>query len=207
MDGQLSLLAQPGCERIEVPLCPAVLLAGARACGGPPRREPLFAHRHIPVPPPALEGEREWLAALEFAEEARRSNQAARARLDLSRRAGAASSGPIGRCGPGEVWLTASGKGIEVGEPAGRRLVRWARLLAARAEQREVEPGIARARDLAEAYRLLDYYGRVYPEPKPGDEWSPLPLIRRLAAEARELGGDPSLLSPHTDYMREGCEP
>lgn len=207
MNGQMSLLAQPTSERIEVPLCPAVLLAGARACGDPPRREPLFAHRHVPALPPALKGEREWLTALEFTEEARRYNQSARARLDLSQRAGAGSAGPIGRCGPGEVWLTASGKGIEVGEPGERRLVRWSRLLTARAEQREVEPGIARARDLAEAYRLLDYYGRVYAEPKPGDEWSPVPLIRRLAAEARELGGDPSLLSPHTAYMREGCAP
>jgi hypothetical protein len=31
-----------------------------------------------------------------------------------------------------------------------------------------------------------------------------IPLISRLAAEARELGGDPTLLVPHSDYMREG---
>ena len=45
------------------------------------------------------------------------------------------------------------------------------------------------------------------PEPEPGDEWSPVPFIRRLALEARQLGGDPSLLEPHSDYMRRGLDP
>jgi hypothetical protein len=79
-------------------------------------------------------------------------------------------------------------------------------VLAGRREQREVEPEIARARDLAEAYHYLDYYGRVYADLPWREDWTPVPLIARLAAEARELGGDPTLLEPHTDYMQEGIQ-
>jgi len=101
------------------------------------------------------------------------------------------------------VGIEPGPRGIEVDGA----LATWPRLLAGRAEQREVEPDVARARDLAEAYHYLDYYGGVYEEPEESDEWSPVPLIRRLAAEARELGGDPTLLEPRSQYMRLALDP
>jgi hypothetical protein len=50
---------------------------------------------------------------------------------------------------------------------------------------------------------LLELYGGVYPEPEPGDTWTPIPLIRRIAGEVRGLGGDPGLVPPRSNYMRE----
>lgn len=197
VSAQMNLLAPPAAEAIEVPVCREVLYAGAGA-RAPGRGEPLFAHRHVPPPPRKLPGEGEWLAALDFAEDARRFNQAPRARLDLTGRGGAGSNGPIGRAGPSGPMLMASSRGVEVDG----RLATWPQLLAGRSEQRAVEPALARARDLAEAYHYLDYYGHVYGEPQE-DAWSPVPLMRRLVAEARELGGDPTLLEPRSNYMRE----
>lgn len=197
---QMSLLAAPADAPLEVPICWAVLHIGASARADGGRGEPLFPHRHVPSPPSRLPDEREWLAALDFAETARRYNQAGRAVLDLSQRDGAGSNGPMGTGGPGRPSLMASSRGVEVEG----RLASWPQLLKGRQEQRDVEPEVARARDLAAAYHYLDYYGRVYAEPEEGDKWGPVPLIRRLATEARELGGDPSGLEPHTDYMREG---
>ena len=199
----MNLLAPAASESLEVPICWSVLHHGANARAEDRRGEPLFPHRHVPPAPATLPDEREWLAALDFAERARRSNQAGRAKLDLSKRDGAGSNGSMGSCGPGQVWVMASSRGIEVGEPPTSRLLTWPKLLAARSEQRAVEVEVARARDLAQAYHCLDYYGHVYPEPEEGDRWSPAPLIKRLAAEARDLGGDPTLLKPRSDYMRE----
>lgn len=195
---QMSLLAPPASERIEVPICWEVLFYGASARADRGRGEPLFPHRYVP-PLPSTLSEAEWLAALDFAEEARRYNQAGRAALDLSARDGAGSNGPMGRGGPDGPMLMASSRGVEVDG----RLATWPRLLQGRRQQRETELEVAVARDLAEAYHYLDYYGRVY-EGWEREDWSPVPLIRRLAAEARELGGDPTLLDPHTDYMSEG---
>lgn len=200
---QMNLLAPPADERLDVPVSWEVLYYGANARADRGRGEPLFPHRYVPSPPAKLPDEAEWLAALDFAEEARRYNQAGCARLDLSKRDGAGSNGPMGRGGPSGPMLMASSRGVEVDG----RLASWPQLLGGRQEQREVEPQVARARDLAEAYHYLDYYGRVYAEPEPDDEWSPVPFIRRLALEARQLGGDPSLLEPHSDYMRRGLEP
>lgn len=199
---QMSLLALPASGPMEVPVCREVLYGGANARAGGGRGRRLFPHRHVPPLAPKLSAEDEWLAALEFAEEARRFNQAPRAVLDLSGRDGAGSNGPMGRGGPTGPMLTASSRGVEVDG----RLATWPQLLRGRREQREVEFEVARARDLAEAYHYLDYYGRVY-EGWKREDWSPVPLIRRLATEARELGGDPALLDPHTDYMREGIAP
>jgi len=191
----MNLLAPPAEAELEVPVCPQVLLRGAGACGGREHGEPLFPHRHLPPAPATMPGEGAWLAALDFAEEVRRYAQAPRPVLDLAK---SAYSGVSGRSGPDMPSLWASSRGIEVDGA----LATWPRLLAGRAEQREVEPEVARARDLAEAYHYLDYFGGVYPEPTDGEEWSPVPLIRRLAAEARELGGDPTLLEPRSQYMR-----
>jgi hypothetical protein len=110
----MSLLAAPADQPIEVPVCWAVLHLGADARSEGGRGQPLFAHRHIPSPPPRLPDEAEWLAALELAEEARRYNQAGRAVLDLTKRDGVGSNGPIGRGGPDGSSLMASSRGIEV---------------------------------------------------------------------------------------------
>lgn len=196
----MSLLAQPSDAPLKVPVCWSVLYHGADARADRGRGEQLFPHRYVPPPPPKLPDERGWLAALDFAEDARRFNQAGRAVLDLTQRDGAGSNGPLGSGGPGRPSISASSRGVEVE----RRLATWPQLLRGRQEQRDLEPDVARARDLAEAYHYLDYYGRVYDEPEEGDTWSPIPLIRRLAEEACHLGGDPAQLKTHTAYMRDG---
>lgn len=209
MSGQMSLLAQPSTAPLAVPISWEVLYYGADARTDRGRGEQLFPHRHVPSPPRKLPDEVGWLAALDFAEDARRYNQAGRAVLDLSKRDGAGSNGPIGSSGPSGSRLMASSRGVEVDD----RLASWPQLLAGRREQREIEADVARARDLAEAYHYLDYYGRVYGEPEDrdgfdgiGEQWSPVPLICRLAEEAIDLGGDPTQLQPHTSYMRQGIE-
>ena len=205
MSGQLNLLAPPRDDPVAVPICRAVLYSGSRASTEDNFREPLFPHRHAPPAPPRLAGGAVWLAVLDFAEAELRFQQAGRAILDLDRGGGKGCSG--GRAGPSGPMLRSSSRGVEVDAI----LVTWPQLLAGRREQREVELGMSRARDLAEAYHYLDYYGRVYGEPEErdgfdgiGEQYSPVPLIRRLAEEAIELGGDPTQLRPHTSYMRQG---
>jgi hypothetical protein len=201
--GQMNLLAAPVGQAIEVPICPAVLYVGANARAEGGRGEPLFAHRFVPPAPPAIaEQAAHWPAVLEFAEDQLRYAQAPRARLVLSGPECRTSRCTGGACGTGRPSLSASPRGVE----ADGRLLTWARVLAGRSEQRDAEPQIARARDLAHAYHLLDYYGRAYVEPSEGEEWSPVPLIAGLAERAYELGGDPSRLEPRTEYMREGIE-
>jgi hypothetical protein len=202
MDGQLNLLAEAA-ESVEVPICAEVLRLGARAVG--PDGRPLFAHRHLPARPPALGEDLEWEAALDLAERALRGEVPTRAVLGLE--GPYRYGGHMGTGGPGRPSVMASSRGVEVGLGVEKPAVRWPRVFATLAERREVEPEVARARDLAEAYHLLDYYGRVY-GPGPWDkDWTPVPLIRGLASEARGLGGDPGRLPQHTDYMREGVAP
>ena len=101
------------------------------------------------------------------------------------------------------------GKGCENWREKSRAT--WPALLAGRREQRHVEPGIAAARDLAEAYHYLDYYGKVYAAPDflgndqtVSGSWRADRLIAHLARQVLNLGGDPTLLSTHSDYMRAG---
>jgi hypothetical protein len=84
-------------------------------------------------------------------------------------------------------------------------------LLVGRRAQRHAEPEIARARDLAEAYHYLDYYGHVYGQPDflgndqtVRDNWRADRLIADLTRQLLDLGGDPRLLTTHTDDMRAG---
>jgi hypothetical protein len=193
----MNLLAQPSEAKIVVPICSAVLRHGSRAGKKHGTLEPLFPHVHIPHRPAKLHSDEHWLIALDFAEEVHRYDQSSEAVLQLEAKV---SRSPGGRwCGE-EPRLWHDGRGIEVDDI----LVSWAHLLAGRAEQREVEPEVARARDLAQAYRYLDYFGEVYDVLPHREGWSPVPLIRGLAEEARALGGDPTQLPLHTDYMREG---
>lgn len=198
MSGQMNLLAQPSDEKIVVPICPEVLRCGAHAAsreGG--IEKPLSPHLHIPGRPTNLPSDEHWLLALDHAEDTHRHDQSPEATLQLD----AKVSRSCGGCaGPGMPRLMHDSRGIEVDDV----LIKWPHLLAARAEQREIEPEVARARDLAEAYHYLDYFGRVYDQFSHREDWSPVPLIRRLAEEARALGGDPTQLPLHTDYMREG---
>jgi hypothetical protein len=202
MSGQLSLLAEAA-EFVEVPITATVLHSGARAVDLAGR--PLFVHRHLPSTPSVIDDGPEWQATLDLAEEALRGETPTRGVLDLDRPC--RYGGHIGTGGPGRPFVTASSRGVEVGLGADRSLVRWPRVFAALRERREVEAGIARGRDLAESYRLLDYYGRVYEGMAWTEGWTPVPLIRGLASEARALGGDPARLPQHTDYMRVGTRP
>lgn len=193
----MNLLAQPSEGSIEVPVCPAVLCHGSRAGRKNGTQDPLFPHLHVPHRPSKLANDEHWLIALDYAEEVHRYDQSAEAVLQLDAKV---SRSPGGRWCGDEPRLWHDSRGIEVDDI----LVSWAHLLAGRAEQREIEPEVARARDLAHAYKYLDYFGEVYDDLPHPEDWSPVPLIRRLAEEARALGGDPTLLPVHTEYMREG---
>lgn len=193
----MNLLAQPSEEKIEVPICSAVLKHGSGAGRKRGTEEPLFPHLHIPKRPAKLASDEHWLIALDYAEEVHRFDQSPGAVLQLDAKV---SRSPGGRACRGEPRLWHGGSGIEVDDV----LLGWSRLLAGRGEQREIEPEVARARDLAQAYRYLDYFGEVYGRRPHRKDWSPVPLIRELAEEARALGGDPTQLLLHTDYMREG---
>lgn len=197
MSGQMNLLAQPSEKKIEVPVCHAVLRHGSGAGRKNGTQESLFPHLHIPRRPAKLASDEHWLIALCFAEEVHRYDQSAQGVLQLDAKV---SRSPGGRWCGDEPHLWHDGRGIEVDDV----LIKWPHLLAGRAEQREIEPEVARARDLAQAYHYLDYFGEVYDKHPHREDWSPVPLIRRLAEEARALGGDPTLLPLHTDYMREG---
>lgn len=192
MSGQMNLLAQPSEAKIEVPVCLVVLHHGSRAGRKKGTLEPLFPHR-----PAKVSSDEEWMIALDYAEETRRYEQSGRAVLELDSQS---VRGPGGRSGPGEPRLWVDSRGVEINDT----LIAWPPLLAGRTEQREIEPEVARARDLAQAYKYLDYFGEVYDKRPHREEWSPVPLIRRLAEEARALGGDPTLLPLHTEYMCEG---
>jgi hypothetical protein len=178
-----------------------VLLRGADAISGGVF---LFAHHHVPARPATVTDDRVWLAMLDLAEDARRYNQAGRAVLDLTAKGGAGSNGPIGT---GDLML--DGNGCENWRDKSRAT--WPALLAGRREQRHAEPDIARARDLAEAYHYLDYYGHVYAEPDflgndqtVSGSWRADRFIAQLAGQVLDLGGDPTLLQPRSDYMRAG---
>lgn len=203
MSGQMNLLAPPSDGPIEVPITRRVLYSGADACTNDGEAQ-LFPHRHVPPVPPKLPDEAAWLAALDYAETELRYERSPRAILDLDGPSRCTQVG--GRAGPSSPRLWCSSRGIEVNGD----LATWAQLFKGRREQREIEIEVARARDLAAAYHLLDYFGRVYGEDTPysrsHEEWTPVPLIRRLAEEAVAVGGAPTLLEVHTDYMRQGIE-
>jgi hypothetical protein len=190
-------------EPIHVEPDPTVLFSGANA-----RRRttgPLFAHQHVPAHPASVRDDQTWLRMLDLAEDTRRYDQAPDPVLDLSRHDRAGSSGPIGS---GNLMLDSNGCEAWGTDPS---RASWAQLLAGRREQRHVEPDIAAARDLAEAYHYLDYYGKVYAAPDflgndqtVSGSWRADRLITQLARQVLDLGGDPTLLNTHSDYMRAG---
>jgi hypothetical protein len=88
---------------------------------------------------------------LDFAEDALRYSQGPARTLDLTTTHGAGTNGPIGRGN-----LHADSKGVEDWHTKERAT--WPQLLRGLRAQREAEPRIAQARDLAEAYHYLHAY-------------------------------------------------
>jgi hypothetical protein len=61
------------------------------------------------------------------------------------------------------------------------------------------------------SWRTLDYYGHVYAQPDflgndqtVSGSWRADRFIAQLARQVLALGGDPTLLDTHSDYMRAG---
>jgi hypothetical protein len=175
MGEQLSLLGDAAAdEAVRVAPTPRVLVYGANAPEVP---------RHRDAGRLGSAGVQTARLMLALAEDALRYNQAPNPRLVVpdKRGRGIGSNGPIGR-----DLLTADSKGIrdfQTGESA-----TWPQLLRALAAQREDEPHVARARDLAEAYHYLSYYSRAYGTP----DDAPPKFLDNLRAAIRELGGDPA---------------
>jgi hypothetical protein len=178
MTEQLSLLGDAAAgQAVSVAPTPAVLACGPRAPEVP---------RHHDVGAVGSASCETARLMLDLAEDALRYNQAPNPRLIVpqKRTSGLGSNGPMGRNS-----LMADGKGIrdfDSGESA-----TWPQLLRALSAQRRDEPHIARARDLAEAYRYLKYYARAYGAP----EDAPPKLLDNLRAAIGDLGGDPTLVS------------
>ena len=117
---------------------------------------------------------------LDFAEDALRYNQRPSRTLDLTTTHGAGTNGPIGRGN-----LHADSKVVEDWHT--KEHTTWPQLLRALRAQREAEPCIAQARDLAEAYHYLHAYSFAYGTPAD----APPALIAGIRAHILALGGDP----------------
>lgn len=185
-NAQLDFFA-PTLERILVEPNPEVLHLGARASGVP-------VHEHVPSRRPnSLQTDDEWLGALSVAEELIRWRAWEQPRLLLDE--------PPGECigGSGGFWFDA--KGVMVREGAERRYARWSALLRGLGEQREGEPDVADARDLAHAYHALDQYDRFYVrgggsvDGGSDPDWREriaIPHLAEMTQAIAELGGDPA---------------
>jgi hypothetical protein len=117
----------------------------------------------------------------------------------------ATAPGSTGRSAPGD--LTLDGKGCENWRDKSRAT--WPALLTGRREQRQAEPDIARARDLGEAHHYLDNYGHFHAQPDflgndqtVSGSWRADRFIAQLARQVLDLGGDPTLPEPRSDYTR-----
>ena len=180
---QLDLLAAR-VERITVEPTPEVIRLGAR-------RAP--DHECVPSKRPKdLHSDEEWLFVLRFAEELIRWRSWTHPHpLPLDRR----PDDCVG--GAGRAWY--DGKGVAIAEQGKRRYASWPALLRGLREQREREPHIADARDLAAAYHAAEQYHRFYladpPEiPVVAGGWCEEvaePHFDRLLAAVADLGGDP----------------
>ena len=149
MSAQLDIFAQP--REITIEPTREVIRLGAKAAP---------AHEHVPSPrPKALHSDDEWLLVLRTAEE-----QCIRWRswsiphpLPLDEKPRECEGGN------GEVCYT--GKGVAIIDRGGERERRWASwsaLLRGLRAQRDREPHVADARDLAAAYHAAATYWRYY---------------------------------------------
>jgi hypothetical protein len=199
-DGQLSLEWQT-LEALEVPV-EVIQVGDLRFIRVHPP-----AHCHVPRRPAAVQQDRTWLRMLAYAGEQIRW-ASTRAVPDLARKPQREVTGGI--CGDG-YRLDINNRGCAI--PLSAEKATWPQLLAGMSAQRSVEPAIARARDLADAYHHLDYFGRVYSGPDflGNDQtvrgaWRADRFVADIAREVLELGGDPTVVPVHSDYMRVGVD-
>lgn len=136
--------------------------------------------------------EEQWGDLLAQAEKAIRWKSAPRSTPNLD-------ENPRELTGSGGAWWYDAKGFREWGDPRrpqSPRYVSWAAIRRALREIRERDPAVARARDLAEALHLLDYYQRAYLGHDGssgwvplGDRWSPDPLLDRLRSDIVLNGG------------------
>jgi hypothetical protein len=189
MSGQLDLFA-PAIEPVTVEPTRDVVRGGAGSAEVP-------RHTHVPSPRPRpLDSDEEWLTTLRVAEgQIRWRSWTQPHPLPLEKRPGECDGGSS------DCWYDSTGVGFGRGER--KRRATWLALLRGLREQREQEPHIADARDLAHAYSALETYDRYYIREGGSatsygdrDDWRErvaLPHFERLKAIIEELGGDPSL--------------
>lgn len=185
MTAQMSLLAPP-VERLTVEPTREVVVRGASASGVP-------RHAHVPSRPSAMHTDEEWLGALEIAErKIRWWFWTCPHPLPLDEK-------PTVNGGGGGFHYDS--KGVAVWSGGERRYVSWPQLLRGLREQRDQEPHIADARDLAAAYHSAETYDRYYvrdggsvsPRSEEHRERVAIPHLKRLHQIIRDLGGDPDL--------------
>jgi hypothetical protein len=195
MSGQLGLFAPP-IERITVAPTRDVVYRGAGSSEVP-------RHTYVPSPTPrALASEEDWLLALMVAEgQIRWASWTQPHPLPLATRPDSTGGKSLG----GGAWVDYGTKGVAVRRSRGGalRYAPWASLLRGLREQRDQEPHIADARDLAHAYSALDTYDRYYIRDGGSatsygdrDDWRErvaIPHFTRLKAIIEDLGGDPTL--------------
>lgn len=170
LDAQLSLMLEASAA-IAVEPTRDVLVHGSRGRGVPKHK----ADVHVrDVSASTLK------RMLAFAEDALRYNQGPARTLDLTATHGAGTNGPVGRGN-----LQADSKGVEDWHT--KEHATWPQLLRALRAQREAEPHVAQARDLAEAYHYLHAYSFAYGSPAD----APPALITSIRAHIVALGGNP----------------
>lgn len=194
---QLDLLAAP-VMRVVVEPTPDVIRMGAHCA---PHHECVPSKR-----PKALRSDEEWLFVLRVAEEQIRWRSWSMPHpLPLER-----PDDILG--GSNGEWH--DGKGVAIvdgGRSAERRYASWPALLRGLREQREREPHIADARDLAAAYHAAEQYHRFYLADPPkvasdDDGWREEiaePHFARLIETIADLGGDPEFLNPRLTPKEE----
>jgi hypothetical protein len=85
----------------------------------------------------------------------------------------------------------------------------WPQAFRGLGERRRMEPVIAAARDLADAYDSLRYYKRAYGVKPPygyanrQDSWTPWPLFDHLTDAIALLGGDPTAIITKADRRHQ----
>jgi hypothetical protein len=176
----------PPVEAVTVEPTAEIVRRGASAPSVP-------THTFVPTPlPKSMHTDEEWLSALAEAERIIRwKSWTQPSPLPLD----AKPDDCVG--GAREIWHDA--KGVCVGRRAEARYASWPALLKGLRLQREHEPHIADARDLAHAYSATETYCRYYI--REDAEWGDGPVapaqrthFEKLKAIIAGLGGNPDFL-------------
>jgi len=187
---QLDLFAPP-VETVVVEPAREVIRRGASAGSVP-------SHEYVPEPRPrSMHTDEEWLGALSTAEGLIRWKSWTQPHpLPLDERPHECVGGG------GDYWH--DGKGVAAGAWNDRRYATWPALLKGLQAQREHEPHIADARDLAHAYHALEQYDGFYVRDGgsvaghgDSDEWRQrvaVPHLAHLKQVVVDLGGDPGMV-------------